>query len=554
MGRDRHRREYQVFKTIKSGLVALGLFVAALTTAAPAHAEWLKAETEHFIIYGDWSEASIRRYAQRIERYDALLRTYYPITTDHQIPKLEIYLANGGRDMNRVSPGISGSVAGFYSPNNGRIYAVVNTNAMSGDVVMFHEYAHHFMFQMGANAYPSWFVEGFAEYYATADVKEGELELGRHHPGRMNALNIGFNSWAKMEDVLTWRISRSGRAPIFLYYAQSWAMAHYFLSSPERTRMLGQYLNAVKSGQPSVAAMQAATGRTPNQLQDDIWRYMSGRITLLTPQIELPVPDVTVTRLSRTESDAIWLDIRLDTTPVTVEKFDNDGQREVRASEIAKYEREQAEERAELIRSSMTLAQRLGDDRIGLLLAARAHRINQRPDLALETLLPKLDDTSTDGDMLRVAAEALLDQAKAETDPQAAAALRRRASGFLARAMDATPLDFRVYVGLNDTRRGQARYPTDNDISTLEVANALAPQSFEVRLRLGEAYIARTLYAQAIQTLTPVSNSPHRSAYTRRAREMINQAHAALGQATEDFGETPTDEEPSSTPEAAGAH
>ena len=542
-----------MLKTIKCGLAALGLFVAALMTAAPAHAEWLRAETDHFIVYGDWSEASIRRYAQRIERYDALLRTYYPVSTENEIPKLEIFLADGGRDMNRVSPGISGSVAGYYSPNSGRIYAVVNRDAMSGDVVMFHEYAHHFMFQMGANAYPSWFVEGFAEYYATADVQEGDLELGRHHPGRMNALNIGFNSWAKMEDVLTWRISRTGRAPIFLYYAQSWAMAHYFMSDPERTRMLGRYLNAVKQGQPSVEAMQAATGRTPAQLQDDVWRYMSGRITLLTPQIELPVPDVTVTRLSRAEADTIWLDIRLDTMPITAEKFDNDGQREVRASEIAKYEREQAEEREELIRSSMTMAERLGDDRIGALLAARAHRINHRPDLALEVLLPRLDDSSTDGDMLRVAANALLDQAKAETDPQAAANLRRRASGFLARSMDADPLDFRVYVGLNDTRRGQARYPTDNDISTLEVANALAPQSFEVRLRLGEAYIARNLYGEAIQTLTPVSNSPHRSAYTRRAREMINQAHTALGQATEDFGESPTDQEETPTEGAAAA-
>src|SRR5690606_27157172 len=90
---------------------------ANLLSAVAAHAEWLKAETDHFIVYGDTSEASLRRYARKVERFDALLRTYYPITTEHEIPKLEIFMAEGRRDMNRVSPGIGEGVAGFYSPN-----------------------------------------------------------------------------------------------------------------------------------------------------------------------------------------------------------------------------------------------------------------------------------------------------------------------------------------------------------------------------------------------------------------------------------------------------
>ena len=70
---------------------SLGLALAALSAwAAPAHAEWLRAETDHFIIYGDTSERALRAYAEKVERFDFLLRTYYPITVDHEIPKLEI--------------------------------------------------------------------------------------------------------------------------------------------------------------------------------------------------------------------------------------------------------------------------------------------------------------------------------------------------------------------------------------------------------------------------------------------------------------------------------
>lgn len=518
--------------------VALGL-VALLGVAGPARAEWLRAETEHFIVYGDTSEGSLRRYAQKVERFDALLRAYYPIETEYETPKLEIFLANGRRDMNRIWPGISGSIGGYYSSNSGRIHAVVDTRIPIGDVIIFHEYAHHFMFQMRSNAYPSWFVEGFAEYYATADVSGGRVQFGRHEPNRIGALNLGANTWARMEDVLKWRVTASGRYPAYLYYAQAWAMTHYFMSTPERTQMLGRYLAAVVRGEDSVVAMQAATGRTPEQLQNDVRRYVSGPINVLTPQISLPDPEVAITRLTRAEAEAVWLVIRLDTTPVIEPPVDDDGRTNKSDAQKAREARERAEHRAELIRSSLALAERHRGDRMGLLLAARAHRLAQRPDLALETLRPVIDDNLTDADILRVAAEALLDQTRGETDPEAAQELRRRASGYLARAMDARPMDFRIYMGLHEARRGQVRYPTDNDITTLEVANALAPQAFETRLRLGEAYMARDMNAQAIIVLLPVSNSPHRSSYTRRAREMINQARAALGQAAEDFGEAP---------------
>lgn len=532
-------------------LTAVGAAVAAnLLGAVAAQAEWLRAETEHFVVYGDTSEASLRRYARKVERFDALLRTYYPIRTDYEIPKLEIFLAEGRRDMNRVSPGISNGVAGYYSPNSGRIYSVVDTRSPMGDVVVFHEYAHHFMYQMTANAYPSWFVEGFAEYYSTAEVVDDDIQFGRHNPGRMNSLNMGGNTWADMDDVLTWRLTASGRYPGHLYYAQAWAMTHYFMSTPERTQMLGRYLAGVSGGQDSVAAMQAATGRTSDQLQNDVRRYISGAITILSPQISLPDPPVTITRVPPAEADAVWLDVRLDNEPVakpTAETDETDKSDAQKARE-ARDAVETAEHRAELIRSALALAEKHQGDRMGLLLAARAQRLSHRPDLALGVLEPALNDNLTDPDILRVAALALLDQIAVETVPEKSQAMRRRAGGYLARAMDAEPTDFRIYLGLNDIRRGQAGYPTDNDIATLVVAYALAPQSFDARLRMGQAYIARDMHAEAIQVLTPVSNSPHASSFKRRARVMITEARAALGQAAEKFADEPGEDDQAETP------
>ena len=103
--------------------------LAIVTSASPALAEWLRAETGHFVIYGDTSERSITNYARKLETFDSLLRAYYPFPIDHEVPKLDIYMANGRRDMLRAEPDISPSVLGFYSPSSTRIHAVADVSS-----------------------------------------------------------------------------------------------------------------------------------------------------------------------------------------------------------------------------------------------------------------------------------------------------------------------------------------------------------------------------------------------------------------------------------------
>ncbi|KQY84797.1 DUF1570 domain-containing protein [Brevundimonas sp. Root1423] len=528
---------------IRAAAAALSLtFVAA----SPAHAQqWLRAETDHFVIYGDTSERALRAYADKVERFDAFLRTYYPIRVDHEIPKLDIYLAEGRRGMLQAEPDISASVGGFYAPNSSRIHAVVNTESSMGDHVMFHEYGHHFMFQMTATAYPSWFVEGFAEYYSTIDIRPNRIQFGRHSEGRMLMfVQQPVNSWAPMADVLKWRISDSGRYRAGDYYAQAWGLTHYFMSTPERTRMLGRYLQAVSRGEDSVVAMQAATGRTPEQLQTDMRLYLTGSIQVHTPQIELPTPAVEITRLSPAESELAWLDLRLDREPVKVEPDEaKEGETERARARREEERRESAEARAKLIQDALAAGERHRDERIGLLVKARAHRLEGNARAGFELLEPSLTADQADPEILRLAAELLLDQTESETDPAQATGHRREALTYLARALDADPLDYRIYRALNESRKGERGYPSDNDITTLETGTTLAPQSFDMRMRLGQAYMARGLHAEAISMVRPVANNPHGGSWARRARTLIASAQAAMGQAVAPVEEAPADEE-----------
>jgi hypothetical protein len=302
------------------------------------------------------------------------------------------------------------------------------------------------------------------------------------------------------------------------------------MSTPERQRMLSQYLNAAIRGGDPVSTMEAVTGRTSVELQSDMRRYFMGRITYYTPQIEIPMPELVVSSVSADEGALLWYDLRLDDTPLVVppDNDPDDPRSEGRRAEMA---RDAARHRADLISDALAAAARRPDQRMAMLVAARAHRLKGDTAAGLAALQPLLDVTSTDADALRIAAALLMDQVKADPDPGSAPARRRLAMAYLAQAMEHRPLDFRIYLGLNETRRGQAGYPTDNDISTLEAATALAPQADENRLRLAEAYMARLLWNEAKAMLDPVANAPHPGADRVRARTMLAAIATATGQA-----------------------
>lgn len=523
------------------GIGAAACAAAGLVCLIPgiAHADWLRAESEHFIVYGDTSEGALRRYVQKIERFDGLLRRYYPIPIDHDVPKLEIFLADGLSDMRRAWPTIDRNVGGFYSPNTGRIFAVVNTDSEMGDSVLFHEYGHHFMFQMASAAYPPWFVEGFAEYYATADVRPGRLEIGRFDEGRMLSLTQPSNRWPPLEDVLTWRVSESGRFRGADYYALSWALTHYMLSDPDRTRSLGRYLSAVANGEQSVQAMQDALGRTPSQLQDDLRRYLLGRIQVLSPQIDLPDPDLQISRMPASARQLIWYDLRLDRmSPHSADEIDEEMDEEYKET----LEERRAERRV-LIAESLAAADRFPNDEMAILVKARAQRLSGTPEAALVSLAPLLTTTNPDSAALRIAALSEMEVANSEPESDAKAMRIRRARDYLSRALDSDPLDFRIYLALDTLRQGQSGYPNDNDLMVLDIAATLAPQSFDARMRYASVLLARSRPAEAIAMLTPVANSPHGGSARQQAKTLITQAHTAAGLAVADDS-SPLPEEP----------
>lgn len=283
------------------------LFVFALLSAAPANAEWWEARSDHFIVYSQSPAKDTRAYAERLERFDQALRSLQGIGSDDALSdsrRLTVYRFGDIDAMGALarSPG----VAGFYIPRASGSVAFVPAKKQKGEktslykdsqigaeTVFFHEYAHHFMFRHFSAAYPSWYVEAFAELNSTINLKDdGSFELGAPPQSRASALQGGLSYSIK-------RMLLTSNAPdyedVYARYTFGWLLTHYLTFGGSRTGQLQTYLKLINAGSDAATAAKQAFGDL-DKLETEVLRYKSknrypGAVirpgNLLSPQIAL---------------------------------------------------------------------------------------------------------------------------------------------------------------------------------------------------------------------------------------------------------------------------
>jgi len=512
-----------------------------LLTAAPqtARADWLKAESDRFIVYSDGGERTLRDYVQKLEMFDRVMhvRAGGEITTEPP-RKMPIYLVSGRRGLLRVHPESGEHTVGTYFPTEEDIFAVAirgdGPNGLSGDDVLMHEYAHHFMLANFPGAYPAWFVEGFAEYYMTADidVRARKVQLGRFNQNR--AYWINSESWIPLDVLLTKRPgevrTESQRST---YYPIAWLLTHWFLSDATRSGQLQDYLVRVSRGEASVPAMEAATGLSLRDLNRALRRYTQGRLNGRVLSGDFPIADIVITRLSPAANDLLLINQRLK---IGVPN----------------------EDRAALGQEVARLAARHGDDPLALLAAGHAG-LHFGDGPAGERALQRLLEIDPDHvEAFQFLAQERLKQAREAEDDDRAQAFRGEARGYLARAYAAGQNDYSTLMLLSELRRTQPGYPTDNDILTLGLALDRAPQLAAVRFPYASALLKKGEKDEAIAVLKPLANNPHGGGASTLASSMIKAIESGqdLPQATEDadapqISEPAPETSPETPPESA---
>lgn len=493
-----------VLRRLAAGLRVLLIAVAATAIPGLAHAEWRKAETRHFVVYGSTLESELRDDAVQLERLDQLMRISFGLPDPEGGRKLPVYVVRNRRDLAVVSPDLPQDTAGFYTANFRDVRAVVIRS--SGNEFLRHEYAHHFMYRNFPGAYPAWFREGFAEFFMTATVAgNGRATVGKSSPMRIGTLQRF--AWLPMDQVLSGRYDFANREKRAVFYAQAWLLAHWTLTDPDRRRRMQAWLADTARGVPAETALQTHFDMTAWELEQTLRAYFSAGTRYAEIDIPGPAPTMVVTRLPESANDVMLLDLNArDGGPAS-------------------------QGPAMLTRAREVAARRPGDAMTQAMLARVELRWGD-PAAAEAAIQPLLDADPANVDLLLLMADARITAGDRLTDPEARERLYRQARGFLARALAGDPGDNRIYQNVAYSRRFAADYPTENDVELWRRAVAIAPEIASNRPVAAEAMLSHGLVDEAEQVIQPIANDPHGGEIPPRLQRILDRIAAARAGST----------------------
>jgi len=261
---------------VKKYFVAL---VAILSTvcAGPAFAqeEWKRAESAHFTVYSDADEVVLVDYTKRLEKFDGLLRFWFDKPTRPAEQKLTVYLLDHSRNVGKLLG--SRRVAGFYMANAEASFAVAprDRGKMDGQHILFHEYAHHFMYRHFSAPVPAWLREGFAEFLGTVEFSDdGRWTYGALAEHR--SWELRRNKDIEIQKLIGWPRKESPYV-ISGFYGWSWALTHMLYMDEDRGARIGYYLDRLSAGEDSLEAAEAVFGNLEH-LERRLERYVNKKM------------------------------------------------------------------------------------------------------------------------------------------------------------------------------------------------------------------------------------------------------------------------------------
>lgn len=232
-----------------------------LLVSVAARADWHEATSAHFVVYADDTPDNVRAIAERLERFDKGMRLLrnVPDRSVRAAARVTIFVV---RDTDEVQQYAGRNVAGFIRPSAAGSTAFIPRRANAGNLspmnVLQHEYAHHFMFSSWPSVvFPSWYIEGFAEFHATASFRaDGSIVFGARPEYR--DYGVGLGGKLPLRQLLQPRPADLTPLQMHVLYSRGWLLTHYLsLGKPERLPQLAAYLTALNEGKSPDQAISA---------------------------------------------------------------------------------------------------------------------------------------------------------------------------------------------------------------------------------------------------------------------------------------------------------
>jgi hypothetical protein len=292
------------------------------------HAEsWIRGETPHFVVYSNIDAASTRSYLEQLEsfKYLAELILGSDPKSDIASARFTIYLLDKQASLRTVRPTFNQNIGGVY------LHCVEGALAFGyrpqsydigapdyGLFILQHEYAHHLMFSRMRRFYPSWYVEGFADYLGETNMRRGTFVVGARSEQRTNQLVNGppwidFN--VLLDPVQLIATAQRGELNGLQFYAQSWLLTHYMLADSARTQAFNTYFDHIGRGESAISSFESTTGIAVAQLPGKVRAHLRKLPGLRVTIPDLPEASAKLENLPRDQGDYLLEAAVLQTCP-----------------------------------------------------------------------------------------------------------------------------------------------------------------------------------------------------------------------------------------------
>jgi hypothetical protein len=477
----------------------VGLVAAFIALVQPARAEWTEVSSDHFLIYGEQSPSVLTKFAERLELLHAAMAFRHARNLIKPSPsnRVTIYAVSDVAKVRKLGE-LANNAAGVYIPRAGAIMAITprisqaeDKTEMGGETILYHEYAHHFMFHITNRAMPKWFVEGFAEFYSGLKFTDDALGVGLPADHRANEFAFGFK--VPIRTLLRAEGDAGADTRGNSFYAQSWLLMHYLTFSRERATQFPVYFSLLAKGTPALTAAETAFGDL-DQLSKDLDAYFAKRALSYLPiaRTKLTYGPITTRTISPGHAAMIY--------PI-----------------IKAQRRVDDEEAKALVVTVRQIAAKYPDDVAVQIALAEAEIDAKNPDAGL------------------VAADRAI-----ALDPKAIKAYLQKGRSLFRKAQDShKPEDWQaarnLYLAANRMEMDNpipliefyrtfiesGITPSKSSIIGIERAAVLAPFDRGLQWMVADQYARDGRYAEAISKLEPIAYSPHQGESAKNAQARI---------------------------------
>ena len=245
-------------------VIALIVLTLGIESSLNADTRWTAIQGDGFNVISGAGGPTAAKMAHRVEQMRQLLGG------SKKVLPLRVVLVASENLFAALRP--SATVGGFFQSSANEDWIVVHWGRPDSERALSHELVHAFLEHAGPRR-PLWLEEGLAEFYSTAQFDSKGWTIGRAIDPHVRLLNqspwLGEREFfeARPDSALREEGSRITR-----FYAQSWAVVHYLLTTPGIREKAPALFTALAEGVPFARAAEATLGLRQGLLLEAVRR------------------------------------------------------------------------------------------------------------------------------------------------------------------------------------------------------------------------------------------------------------------------------------------